>query len=178
MESQFLEPPRETKKIVLRNCYRVWNIGGKITAKQIQGWNNFWLRVREIRLKYRDTENSVKQHGSTSFFDLYSHHLSLWILQISFLRNVTWVIVNLCRNKDPPPPMETIQEVTWTNKKEVNRSCSHAASFCHVKQLLALLPVWEAVHCRFPPNIFVRLSQQFACTHLSSWVERDIMTVN
>lgn len=31
--------------------------------------------------------------------------------QISFLRNVTWVIVNLCRNKDPPPPMETIKEV-------------------------------------------------------------------
>jgi len=24
-------------------------------------------------------------------------------------RNVTWVIVNLCRNKDPPPPVETIQ---------------------------------------------------------------------
>ena len=30
---------------------------------------------------------------------------------ISFLRNVTWVIVNLCRNKDPPPPIETIQEI-------------------------------------------------------------------
>ena len=32
-------------------------------------------------------------------------------IPISFLRNVTWVIVNLCRNKDPPPPMETIQEI-------------------------------------------------------------------
>jgi len=30
-------------------------------------------------------------------------------IPISFLRNVTWVVVNLCRNKDPPPPMETIQ---------------------------------------------------------------------
>ncbi|XP_066542465.1 importin subunit alpha-4-like isoform X2 [Hoplias malabaricus] len=30
---------------------------------------------------------------------------------LSFLRNVTWVIVNLCRNKDPPPPMDTIQEI-------------------------------------------------------------------
>ncbi|XP_076806026.1 importin subunit alpha-4-like [Clavelina lepadiformis] len=29
-------------------------------------------------------------------------------IPISFLRNVTWVIVNLCRNKDPPPPLETI----------------------------------------------------------------------
>lgn len=30
---------------------------------------------------------------------------------ITFLRNVTWVVVNLCRNKDPPPPMATIKEV-------------------------------------------------------------------
>lgn len=30
---------------------------------------------------------------------------------ITFLRNVTWVIVNLCRNKDPAPPMDTIKEV-------------------------------------------------------------------
>uniref|UniRef100_A0AAY5EJM7 Importin subunit alpha n=1 Tax=Electrophorus electricus TaxID=8005 RepID=A0AAY5EJM7_ELEEL len=32
-------------------------------------------------------------------------------IPITFLRNVTWVMVNLCRHKDPPPPMETIQEV-------------------------------------------------------------------
>ncbi|XP_053212302.1 importin subunit alpha-3-like [Panonychus citri] len=32
-------------------------------------------------------------------------------MALSFLRNVTWVIVNLCRNKDPPPPIETIQEL-------------------------------------------------------------------
>ncbi|XP_028401345.1 importin subunit alpha-3-like [Dendronephthya gigantea] len=30
---------------------------------------------------------------------------------LTFLRNVTWVIVNLCRNKNPAPPMKTIQEV-------------------------------------------------------------------
>lgn len=30
---------------------------------------------------------------------------------ITFLRNVTWVIVNLCRNKEPPPPMPTIQQL-------------------------------------------------------------------
>ncbi|KAL1773185.1 importin subunit alpha-3 [Sigmodon hispidus] len=29
----------------------------------------------------------------------------------TFLRNVTWVLVNLCRHKDPPPPMEAIQEI-------------------------------------------------------------------
>ncbi|XP_026480643.1 importin subunit alpha-3 isoform X2 [Ctenocephalides felis] len=32
-------------------------------------------------------------------------------IPISFLRNVTWVIVNLCRNKDPPPPVATIEEI-------------------------------------------------------------------
>lgn len=32
-------------------------------------------------------------------------------IPISFLRNVTWVVVNLCRNKDPPPPIGTIREI-------------------------------------------------------------------
>lgn len=32
-------------------------------------------------------------------------------IPISFLRNVTWVVVNLCRNKDPPPPVQTISEI-------------------------------------------------------------------
>lgn len=32
-------------------------------------------------------------------------------MNISFLRNVSWVIVNLCRNKEPPPPMDTIREL-------------------------------------------------------------------
>jgi len=32
-------------------------------------------------------------------------------IPISFLRNVTWVVVNLCRNKDPPPPVTTIKEI-------------------------------------------------------------------
>lgn len=33
------------------------------------------------------------------------------LVSLSFLRNVTWVVVNLCRNKDPPPPVEMIQEI-------------------------------------------------------------------
>lgn len=32
-------------------------------------------------------------------------------IPISFLRNVTWVIVNLCRNKEPPPPTQTIMAI-------------------------------------------------------------------
>lgn len=30
---------------------------------------------------------------------------------LTFLRNIVWVIANLCRNKDPPPSPETIQKV-------------------------------------------------------------------
>ncbi len=32
-------------------------------------------------------------------------------IPLSFLRNVTWVIVNLCRNKDPPPSEMTIKQL-------------------------------------------------------------------
>lgn len=32
-------------------------------------------------------------------------------IPMSFLRNVTWVIVNLCRSKEPPPPGETIRQL-------------------------------------------------------------------
>ncbi|XP_077296007.1 karyopherin alpha3 isoform X2 [Arctopsyche grandis] len=32
-------------------------------------------------------------------------------IPISFLRNITWVIVNLCRNKDPPPSKSTIKDI-------------------------------------------------------------------
>ncbi|XP_052830672.1 importin subunit alpha-4 [Octopus bimaculoides] len=32
-------------------------------------------------------------------------------IPLPFLRNVAWVIVNLCRNKEPPPPPETINEI-------------------------------------------------------------------
>lgn len=30
---------------------------------------------------------------------------------ISFMRNLTWVIVNICRNKNPPPSMEIIKQL-------------------------------------------------------------------
>ncbi|CAL8094085.1 unnamed protein product [Calicophoron daubneyi] len=32
-------------------------------------------------------------------------------IPLNFLRNVTWVMVNLCRNKDPPPPAPAIREL-------------------------------------------------------------------
>lgn len=32
-------------------------------------------------------------------------------IPITFLRNVTWVLVNLCRSKDPPPPAQTLRDI-------------------------------------------------------------------
>ena len=84
-------------------------------------------------------KKSLHQYTYCSFIHYLKNIISLqrrwpsdgwWILclQISFLRNVTWVVVNLCRNKDPPPPMETIKEVREVDRikgqMNVHQMCS------------------------------------------------------
>ena len=73
-------------------------------------------------------------------------------IPISFLRNVTWVIVNLCRNKDPPPPMDTIQEIlpalcvlihhTDTNVSQCVAANGEYARTPHQRRCLSVPIVW------------------------------------
>lgn len=51
-------------------------------------------------------------------------------IPLSFLRNVTWVIVNLCRNKDPPPPSDTILEILPALGNLIHHTDSNVSPLC------------------------------------------------
>ena len=60
------------------------------------------------------------------------------------VRNVTWVVVNLCRNKDPPPPVQTIKVVKYLENRmslkfvNVNQDIRLSNSFVFQEILPAL----------------------------------------
>lgn len=61
-------------------------------------------------------------------------------IPISFLRNVTWVIVNLCRNKDPPPPVATIEEILPALNILIHHSDINVSSYyLHIYLLIILI---------------------------------------
>ena len=62
-------------------------------------------------------------------------------IPISFLRNVAWVIVNLCRNKDPPPHVETIRELLPALNSLIHHTdttVSRIVAFTHSKKCVTI----------------------------------------
>lgn len=49
-------------------------------------------------------------------------------LDLGFLRNVVWVIVNLCRNKDPPPSIELVKQLVPALKDSIKMTDPHILS--------------------------------------------------
>ena len=108
----------------------------------------------------RHFKKSFYQYTYCSFIHYLKNIISLqrrwpsdswWILclQISFLRNVTWVVVNLCRNKDPPPPMETIKEV-----REVDRTKGQMNVYQCVHQTTRFTCSTQETHTTFGGEYF------------------------
>ena len=54
-------------------------------------------------------------------------------IPITFLRNVTWVVVNLCRNKDPPPPVQTIREILPALNMLIHHTDMNVSQFYNLK---------------------------------------------
>lgn len=78
-------------------------------------------------------------------------------IPLPFLRNVAWVVVNLCRNKEPPPPTETIQEILPALCQLIHHTDVNVSYF--LPHLLILL-----LNISIPVKIFAK-SQFFFCSN-------------
>lgn len=60
-------------------------------------------------------------------------------IPLTFLRNVTWVIVNLCRNKEPPPPKQTISELLLALNILILHNDVNVSSHCNIAIFFRLI---------------------------------------
>ena len=72
-------------------------------------------------------------------------------IPMTFLRNVTWVIVNLCRNKAPPPPIETVQRLlpalcTLINHTDTNVSTTTLDTSYNINSRFFVTFIWFFNH--------------------------------
>jgi len=49
---------------------------------------------------------------------------------LSFLRNVTWVMVNLCRSKEPPPQVDMVKEILPALAVLIHHSDTNVSRLC------------------------------------------------